>query len=122
MSKFLLISLGASDVPEGRGRMAHLLTTANDLREAGADVKVYFAGTGVTWLDAFDKREHPFTRHYGDRFDNIRPLIVGACDFCTSVRFKLAGAATNLEIPLLGDGGHQSLAPMLLEGYQVINF
>jgi hypothetical protein len=122
MSKYLLIALGASDVPEGRGRMAHLLTTTADLRDAGSEVAVYFAGIGVTWLAEFDKREHPFTRHYGDRFDAIRPLIAGACDFCASVRFKTADSAANLGIPLIGEGAHASLASKLAEGYQMINF
>jgi hypothetical protein len=122
MNRVLLTALGASDTPEGRGRMAHLITTAIDLEAAQVPVEVYFAGIGVTWLAAFDGREHPFTQHYGDRFDAIRPSIIGACDFCTSVRFKTADSAARLGIPLLGDGGHASLASKLVEGFQIVNF
>ena len=122
MTRALLISLSAPDTAEGRGRMAHLITSACDLRDAGVQVEVYFAGIGVTWLAEFDQGDSPFARHYGEHFDAIRPLIAGACDFCASVRFKTAEAAARLGVPLLGDGRHNSVAGRLADGYQIINF
>lgn len=67
--------------------MVHLLMTADALRDADAEVAVYLHGAGVNWATAFATREDNFTQHYGELFDSVKPLIVGACNFCANVRF-----------------------------------
>ena len=49
-----------SETPDGRGRMVHAMTTAQELRDAGQEVKILFEGQGVTWIEAFHTKEHPF--------------------------------------------------------------
>lgn len=65
--------------PEANGRMVHLLKAADALREAGDEVGVYLRGAGVNWATAFAVREDNFTKHYGELFDRVKPLIGGAC-------------------------------------------
>ena len=40
--------------PGGQGRLLHALSSAQDLRDAGEEVSIWFHGVGVTWLAAFN--------------------------------------------------------------------
>jgi len=123
MSKIAIIVFAASDTPEGRGRMVHALQATRELKAAGIEVKMIFEGTGVTWLDAFHKAEHPFTQNYGPIFEEVRDTIEGACNFCTTGRFEVGDAVGALGLPLLGpEGGHYSLGNLIAEGYQIVTF
>ncbi|MBX2819897.1 MAG: DsrE family protein [Rhodothermaceae bacterium] len=124
MAKYALI-VRDTEPPQGRGKIAHTLTNALALQAAGHDVKVLFEGQGVEWLDLFQKREDKFTQHYGARFDEVHSagLLAGACNFCTTVRFKVAHGAEHFGVPLYGDDGqHGSLITFLDDGYQVLSF
>ena len=78
---------------------------------------------GVTWLQAFHVREHAVTKGYGAEFDALRPNILGACDFCTTQRFKVYDDVSALGIPLLGGEGHHfNVSQLVAEGYQVVNY
>ena len=123
MAAHAVVVLAPEDTPEGRGRILHGLVTARDLAEAGEDVEVYFDGIGVTVLTAFMERDNRFTENYGPLFDSIRPLIAGACDFCTRRRFDAAAAAEAFGVPMLGgEDKHHSLAPLLAAGTTVTTF
>ncbi len=120
MAKTAVVMMAADDYPEGRGRMTTFLATAADL---GAEAELYFHGAGVTWLATFDAGEHPFAQAYGERFDSIKDHIVGACNFCTNVRFQVQDSAQRLGIPIVGeDGQHHSLAGVISSGASVITF
>ena len=120
MAQTALVMMAADDYPEGRGRMTTLLTTALEL---GDEVDVYFHGAGVNWLATFDAGEHPFAQAYGPRFEELKPRIVGTCNFCTNVRFNVGDSADRLGIPVLGaEGEHHSLADMIRSGATVITF
>lgn len=109
--------------PEANGRMVHLLTTAVGLRDAGQPVAVYLHGAGVNWATAFVERADRFTQHYGELFDDVLPLIAGACDFCTNVRFAQTEAVKALGIRCLGgDGAHHTVADVVVTGDTVITF
>ena len=119
-SSHAVIVMADEATPEGRGRIIHALTTARDLASAGEHVEVYFDGIGVTSLTAFVARDNPFTENYGELFDSIRPLISGACDFCTRRRFDAAGAAEALGVAIVGGhDAHHSLAPLALDHYRI---
>lgn len=121
MSKVAIVVLTASDTPEGRGRMVHAMYSARELKEAGDEVKLIFDGIGVTWLEAFAKREDNFTQHYGETFDAIKDTIMGACNFCAMVRFDIKDTVKSEEYTLLGEeGGHHSLRDLITDGYQII--
>ena len=123
MTKVAIIILTAADTPEGRGRMIHAMTAAQELKEAGTEVKILFEGIGVTWLTAFHKQEEPFTQNYAPVFEAIKEDILGACNFCATGRFDAGEAAQALGIGLVGaDGEHYSLGNLIAEGYQAISF
>ncbi len=124
MAKYILI-VRDIEPPQGRGKLAHTLTNALALNDAGHQVKVLFEGQGVEWLKLFEDREDGFTNGYGARFDQAGEagLLAGACSFCASVRFKTADSAARLGVPLYGnEGEHGSLVPFLEDGWQVLSF
>lgn len=109
--------------PADRGRMAHALHLARDLKRAGVDLKVVFAGKSVEWLPQLTNpnraEQHPFVNNYGNVFDEIRPHVE-ACNFCT-IRFDTAEAIREAEIPISGEGrDHMELGRYVLDGYRVI--
>lgn len=123
MDKYLVLAMNESDTPEGRGRMVHVMHTARDLKNAGVDVKVVFAGIGVTWLTEFNKMEHPFTKHYLPVWESIQDDIAGVCNFCSKGRFGAGEDTEALGLDFLGeDGSHFDISPFLQEGRQVITF
>lgn len=124
MAKYILI-IRDIEPPQGRGKIAHTITNALELSAAGHEVKVLFEGQGVEWLSLFQKREDKFTQHYGSRFDEAHAagLFGGACNFCTTKRFKVADSADHFGVTLYGnDGQHGSLVSFIEEGYQVLSF
>ena len=97
------------------------LATAEALREQGTEVTIRFEGAGVLWLKRFDLRDDRFTQHYGERFDRVKDLIGGSCDFCTRVRFDVLQHAESLEVPLVGgERQHGTVADLVAGGWQVI--
>jgi hypothetical protein len=109
--------------PGGQGRMIHALSAAKTFKEAGEDVTLWFHGVGVTWLSAFDARYDAFTRHYGPLFDELRDTFGGTCKFCTVTRFGSSDSAERLGVPIVGpDGGHHTVADLVVDGRQVITF
>jgi len=121
MSKVAIVVLAASDTPEGRGRMVHALYSAREFKEAGDEVKLIFDGIGVTWLEAFARREDQFTQHYGETFDSVKDTVLGACNFCASVRFDINDTVQSEDYALLGpEGGHHGLRDLIADGYQII--
>ena len=125
MAKYALVVLAehGEEHPGGQGRMLHAMNAARELREAGEEVSVWFHGIGVTWLTAFDVRDHKYTQVYGSLFDEIRDLIGGACDFCASRRFGAAESAGRLGVPLVGgDGEHHTVAALVRDDWQVLTF
>lgn len=123
MTKYAILVTCASDIPEGRGRMAHALITGRDIIAGGGEVKYLYQGIGVTWLQEFNKREHPFAQNYGTLFDELKPHIMGACNFCTTGRFKVAEDVAQIGVSLVGaDGEHFGVGNLVAEGYQLLAF
>lgn len=109
--------------PEANGRMVHLLKTAADLHDAGQAVAVYLHGASVNWASAFANREDNFTQHYGDLFDDIKPLIAGACNFCANVRFGQTEALNQLGTAIVGEeGDHHTIADIIIGGDYPVTF
>lgn len=123
MAKYAILMLSADDYPEGRGRMAHAMVTAEGLLSKGHDVKILFQGQGVQWLRTWQQMEHPFAKNYRERFERIRPHIAGACAFCTDGRFKVGEEVRALDVSIRGaDGGHDDMGDLIEEGYQLVTF
>lgn len=125
MAKYAVVVMSehSEGNPGGQGRMLHALSAAQEFRDAGEEVSIWFHGVGVTWLAAFNAQYDQFTRHYGSLFDSLRASIGGACDFCTRTRFGAAEAAQQLGVPIVGgDGRHHTAAALTADGYQVLIF
>ena len=110
--------------PADRGRMAHALHLARDLKRAGVDLRFIFAGKSVEWLPELtsDDRDaqHPFVRAYGNVFDEVREHVE-ACNFCC-IRFETKDSVASAEIPIHGKGkDHMALGQVVLDGYQIIS-
>jgi len=123
MSKVAIITFTEHQNPVDRGRMAHVLNLASELKEAGTEFELVFAGKSVEWLAellAPDRdAAHPFLKNYGNHFDGIRDHVV-ACNFCCK-RFKTHEAVTAACVPIAGEGTkHMSLGRYVAEGWQVI--
>jgi len=119
----VLIMMTDPGNPEANGRMVHLLVTADALRDADEEVVVYLHGAGVNWATAFAAREDNFTKHYGELFDSITPLIAGACNFCANVRFDQTEALAELGIGSVGaEGAHHTMADIVETDARVVTF
>ncbi|MFT7521168.1 MAG: hypothetical protein ACI9MC_003319 [Kiritimatiellia bacterium] len=109
--------------PADRGRMAHALHLAQDLKHAGADFKLIFAGKAVEWLPELTHEDrasqHPFVKAYGNVFDEVRDHVE-ACNFCC-IRFKTHDAVQGADISIRGEGkDHMKLGALVMDGYRLV--
>jgi hypothetical protein len=122
-SKVVVAILNPGESPADNGRTIHALKLAKGLKDAGAELVVVFEGKGVTWLPRFlnqGEDSHPFVKHYGGIFDEIRPFV-RACNMCCK-RFNVLEQVQESDIPVDGEGSeHIDIAHYVLNGYQVIN-
>ncbi len=123
MNKVVVAILNPGEAPADNGRTIHALKLASKLKAAGAEVAVVFEGKGVSWLPRFVDRgedSHPFVKHYGHVFDDVRDKVV-ACNMCC-IRFDTTEAVSAADIPIHGEGKeHIDIAQYVIDGYQVIN-
>jgi hypothetical protein len=123
VAKIAIVVLSSTENPEAHGRLIHALHAGKEMKAAGNEVKLLFEGIGVTWLQAFHTKEHPVVKGYGYLFEDLRPEIMGTCNFCTNQRFQVHEDAAALGIPLLGgEGEHFSLGTLVADGYQIITY
>lgn len=125
MSKKVILNIlnpGATAADNGRTITA--LKLAENLVNAGAEVKVAFQGEGVKWIGRFHARtdeSHPFVRNYGGTFDGLH-AHVETCNMCCK-RFDSTEAAQAAGVPIHGDGNaHWDMAGLLLADWQILNF
>jgi len=123
MSRTAIVTFTEHQTPENRGRMAHVLNLASELKEAGDEFVLVFAGKSVEWLPQLlneDRAsEHPFVRNYGDHFDRVRDHVV-ACNFCCK-RFDVHAQVGAAGVPIQGEGTrHMSLGQYVREGWTVV--
>lgn len=123
MNKYVVMVMGESDTPEGRGRMVHAMKAVNDLKASGAEVKMVFAGIGVTWMSEIHKMEHPFVQHYQPLWESVKEDVVGVCNFCATGRFKTGDETEALGFGFLGDEGqHLNISELISDGSQLLTF
>ncbi|MCO4746262.1 MAG: DsrE family protein [Proteobacteria bacterium] len=125
MKKVAIVTHMEHASPADRGRMAHALHLARDLKDGGAEVKLVFGGKSVDWLAQLTNperdKEHPFVRAYGNVFDAVRDHAE-ACNFCC-IRFDATESVQAAGIPIRGEGkDHMNLAAYVLDGWELITF
>ena len=118
MPKVTIVLLAGADTPGDTGRMVNALTTAKEMGEAQDEVTVVLDGAGTRWGAELAGTEHK----YSPLFEDIKPLIAGACAYCSrayGVKDQVEGAG----IPLLSEyADHPSVRALIADGYQVITF
>lgn len=125
MKKVAIVTHMEHESPADRGRMAHALHLARDLKAGGTQIKLIFAGKSVDWLaqltDPNRAEQHPFVKAYGNVFDAVRD-DVEACNFCC-IRFNATDKVKAAEVHINGDGkDHMNLATYVLNDWEVITF
>lgn len=117
MLKVAIILLAAADTPEGMGRMANALTTVEELRDAGDEVRLLFDGAGVTCIPSLVDPE----QKYAKLFDGLRP-VAAACLYCARA-YGVKDAVETAGVPFADDfKDHPSMRGLLADGYDVITF
>ena len=109
--------------PVDRGHMAHVLHLGAELKRAGQDFVVIFAGKSVEWLPQLTNpnrhEEHPFIKNYGHLFDEFRDHV-HVCNFC-SIRFGAKEQVQAAGLKIEGEGkAHMELSTYVLEGWNIV--
>lgn len=125
MKKSLIVILSdpKSGGEEALGRVFNALTTAYDLKERKADVKVLFQGTGTRWVAQLANPKHLLNGLY----EAVQDKIEGACGGCSDV-FGATEEVKDVGLPLIrnlqvpGTNGVTSLGSYLKENYEIISF
>ncbi|WP_243089599.1 hypothetical protein [Thermus neutrinimicus] len=118
MRKVAVLVLAGTETHEGLGRLVNALMLAQELKEAGDEVRLLFDGAGTQGLAALAVPSHKAHK----LLLAVRDRIQGACAYCA----RAFGAREALEaagFPFLGDyRDHPSLRGLLEEGYTLITF
>ncbi|WCK52964.1 DsrE family protein [Aneurinibacillus sp. Ricciae_BoGa-3] len=104
---------------ENEGAKAlHALLYAQELHEAGHDVKVIFDGAGTVWIKKFEDEQNDFNPLY--KAVKKLGVIAGACEYCAGA-FGVESEVRQSGIQTLGESkGHPSLAELVANDYQII--
>lgn len=114
MKKFVIL-VHASE-SEG-ARALHALLYAQELKEAGHEVKIIFDGAGTVWVKKF---EDPASK-YNPLYKAVKNLgvIAGVCEHCAGA-FGVEQDVRTSGLPAMGEqNGHPSLAQLVAEDYQI---
>ncbi|NNM58536.1 MAG: DsrE family protein [Legionellales bacterium] len=104
---------------ESLGRTLNALIFANDLKNRGDDVLVFFQGTGTRWIAVLEDSSHPGHALYQAVKENIK----GASKACASVfQAEVTTVPLLSEFDIPGIGGATSLAKYVHEGYSLVSF
>lgn len=100
------------------GRALHSLLYAQELHEAGHEVKVIFDGAGTVWVKNFEDSANKYNPLY-KAVKNLG-LIAGVCEYCAGA-FGVQNEVRESGLKSLGESnGHPSLAQLVAEDYQII--
>jgi hypothetical protein len=104
---------------ENEGAKAlHALLYAQELHEAGHEVKVIFDGAGTAWIQRFEDSSNKYHPIY--KAVKSLGVISGVCEFCAGA-FGVSESVTQSGLQALGEAqGHPSLAKLAAEEYQII--
>lgn len=104
--------------PQELARALHGLLYAQELHEAGHEVKLLFDGAGTTWVDQFEQPDFKYGPLY--RAVKAKGVIAGVCEYCAGA-FQAKDAVQRSGLPFLGEvGGHPSLSKLIAEGFAPI--
>jgi hypothetical protein len=99
------------------GRAVHGLLYAQEIHEAGGEVKLIFDGQGTLWIPRFEDPSHPMNPLY----KKVKDLgVIEACEYCAGA----FGAKEDIQKASIASvneyEGHASIAKLISEDYQII--
>ncbi|MBU8763706.1 DsrE family protein [Micrococcus luteus] len=100
------------------GRALHSLLYAQELHEAGNEVKVIFDGAGTVWVKNF---EDPANK-YNPLYKAVKNLgvIAGVCEYCAGA-FGVSEDVQASGLATMGErDGHPSVAQLIAADFQII--
>lgn len=115
----VIFSDAQSESEESLGRVLNALVLANDLKERGEKIALFFQGAGTRSVNVLENPAHPGHGLY----KSIHADIKGASNACATVfgaDITTVPLLSEFEIP--GIGGATSLAGYLAQGYEIITF
>ncbi|CDG85910.1 DsrE family protein [Janthinobacterium agaricidamnosum] len=108
---------------EALGRMFNGLAAAYDFKQKGADVGIYFQGTGTRWPGVLAEASHPVHALYQAVQDNVVGISCGCADvFGAREDAEKAGFDLITDNSVPGTSGLPSIARMAADGYAVFTF
>jgi hypothetical protein len=117
MPKIAVLLLADTDTPEDMGRMANALTTAQESKEAGDEVRLVLDGAGVKWAGELASADHKYNRV----FEAVREQT-GACVYCSRA-YGVLDPVEKSGVTLLDEyKGHPSLRQLVVDGWDVLSF
>ena len=99
------------------GRMFNGLAAAYDFKQKGAEVGVYFQGTGTRWPGVLTNPEHPIHVLY----KAVEDKVVGVSCGCADV-FGAREEVEKAGFDLITDNSVPSIAQISADGYTVFTF
>jgi hypothetical protein len=99
------------------GRAVHGLLYAQEIHEAGGEVKLIFDGQGTLWIPRFEDPSHPMNPLY----KKVKGLgVIEACESCAGA-FNVQEDIKKANISSSkGNDGHASIAELINADYQII--
>lgn len=118
MTKYAVFVFADPETKEGLGRVVNAMEMVKELEETGRDVRLFFDGYGTGWPAKLSGRDHIAHK----LFEAVKGNINGACTFCATA-FNTKGGIQQCSIQLIKEyDQHISIAKLVSDGYQIINF
>jgi len=118
MTKVAVIVFADTETHADRARVVNALTTVQEFKEGGDDVRLLFDGAGTKWVATLASPEHRSHRLY----QSVQDRITGACSFCAAA-FGVKDAVQAAGVPLLDEYAHHpSIRSLVSDGCQVLIF
>ncbi len=118
MAKFAVFVFADDETKEGLGRVVNAMEAVKELSEANHDVKLFFDGYGTVWPAKLASKDHLAHGLY----ESVKGNIDGACSFCATA-FVAKNGIQKCELKLIDEyDQHISIAKLVSDGYQIINF
>lgn len=115
MKKFAIL-VHASESESAKA--LHSLLYAQELHEAGHEVRVIFDGAGTVWVKQFEDPAHKLNPLY--KAVKKLGVIEGVCEYCAGA-FGVENEVKQSGLISLGEiNGHPSLAQLVADNYQII--
>ena len=118
MKKFAIFVFADAETKEGLGRVVNAMEMVKELDKNDHEVKLFFDGYGTGWPAKLISKDH--IAH--QLFESIKRNVHGACMFCATA-FGTKDSLQKCNVNLIDEfDQHISIAKLVSEDYQIINF